>query len=261
MTLLPVLEAPAGVTIAEVWRAQNAIDDAGAIIAKESAAPAEGLELGGYPVLKLTCNFAGTTIPRGVWDRAVQLDLTGCTAVCFDVYAENVLAISTINLYLRAGDGWYGAHWCPSEEGQWCRIRLPLGEFYVYKAGGGWGEINTIRFSPWAGAREDAVLHIANFGLETTPASAALIMPGYSTSEGSAKTFSKYATTVVELLDRAGCAMPILSTSDLTPERLADLKLLVLPYVSGLPEVETELIADFAHAGVGHGVVPRGPGR
>ncbi len=247
--LLPVLEAPAGETISDVWQAQNAVDDAGAIDAKKSTAPAESLNLDGHPVLKLTCNFAGTTMPRGVWDRTVELDLTGCTAVCFDVYAENVRAVGNANLYLRAGEGWYGAYWYPSEQGQWCRIRLPLGEFYVDKPGGGWGEINTIRFSPWVGAREDAILHIANFGVEETPASAALVTAGYSTSEGSARTLGKYATTVAELLDRAGCAMPILSTSDLTPERLADLKLLVLPYVSRLPEAETELIAAFVRDG------------
>jgi uncharacterized lipoprotein YddW (UPF0748 family) len=249
VTLLPVLEAGPGEDIADLWRAQTSIDDEGAIIAKASTAPAEGLTLGGAPVLKLTCNFAGTTIPRGVWDRTVELDLSGCTAVYFDVYAENVRAIGHSHLYLRAGDGWYGAHWYPGEQGQWCRIRLPLGEFYVDKRGGGWGDIRTIRFSPWVGAREDAVLHIANFGLETTPASAALVMPGYSTSEGSARALGKYATVVVKLLDQAGCAMPILSTSDLTPERLADLKLLVMPYVSRLPEEATELVAEFIRGG------------
>jgi hypothetical protein len=219
------------------------------VIAKQSTAPAESLTLGGAPVLKLTCNFEGTTIPRGCWDRAVELDLTGCTAICFDVYAENILAVSSINLYLRSGDGWYGARWYPKEEGQWCRIRLPRGEFYVDKPGSGWGEIGTIRFSPWAGAREDAVLHIANFGLEDTPAPAALIVPGYSTPEGSERALTKYAATVAWLLDRAGCAMPTLSTSDLTAERLADLKLLVLPYVSRLPEEATELVAEFVRGG------------
>jgi len=247
--LLPILEVPPGESVAELWRAQNAIDDEGAIIAKQSTAPAESLSLGGPPVLKLTCNFAETTIPRGCWDRSVELDLTGCTAVCFDVYAENIVAMSSINLYLRSGDGWYGARWYPEEEGQWCRIRLPRGEFYVDKPGGNWGQINTIRFSPWAGAREDAVLHIANFGLEETPAPAALVVPGYSTAEGSESTLGKYAATVAWLLDQTGCAMPTLSTGDLTPERLADLKLLVLPYVSRLPEEATELVAEFVRGG------------
>ena len=245
VTLLPVLDVPPGQSVAELWRAQSAMDDAGAVIAKQSTAPAESLSLDGRPVLKLTCNFRDTTIPRGVWDRATALDLTRCTAVCFDVYAENLHVISSINLYLRSGDGWYGAQWYPKEQGQWCRIRVPRSEFYVDKPGGGWGEIATIRFSPWAGAREDGVLHIANFGLEENPVPAALVLPAYAGRADELRGATRFAGTFSWLLDQVGCALPTLTTDDLTPERMADLKLLLLPYVSGASAEEAEVLADF----------------
>ncbi len=247
--LLPVLEATAGATIAELWRAGSTIDDAGAIIARQSTAPAEGLRLDGRPVLRLTCNFAGTTIPRGVWDRAIDLDLTRNTAVCFDVYAEGLTAIGSAHLYLRSGEGWYGAGWYPDDEGRWCRIRLPLGEFYVDRPGGGWGDIRGIRFSPWAARREDAVLYIANFGLETSPVAGAILLPEYSGPDGRPVDGMRWANDLAWMLDRAGCPLPALSSNDLSPERLDDLELLVLPYVSGLPPEDAELIAARARSG------------
>jgi uncharacterized lipoprotein YddW (UPF0748 family) len=249
VTLLPVLEPAPGQTVADLWRAQTSIDDQGAVIAKQSTAPAEGLSLEGRPVLKLTCNFADTTIPRGVWDRTVQLDLTRCTAVCLDVYAENLRAVGRAHLYLRSGDGWYGASWYPKEEGQWCRIRLPLGEFYVDKPGGGWGDIRTIRFSPWVNLREDAVLHIANFGLEESLVAAAVVAAEYPGQDGKPVDADRWTETVSWLLDEAGCAMAALSTSDLAQERLAGLELLVLPYASGMPAQEAELVAEFVRGG------------
>ncbi len=247
--LLPVLEIPEGATVENSWSAQNAIDDAGAIIAKQSTAPAELLTLDGRPVLKLTCNFAGTDIPRGVWDRAVDLDLTRATAICFDVYAENLSALRTINLYLRSGDGWYGAYWYPEEEGLWCRIRLPRSEFYIDKPGSGWSEISTIRFSPWAGAREDAVLHIANFAVEEAPLSAAVVLPSYTHDPAKLRAATKYANTVSAVLDAAGCPLPMLSTSDLTPESMASLKLIVLPHTAGASAEDAELLAQFIRDG------------
>jgi len=249
VTLLDVLAAPQGESIADLWRAGTAIDDEGAIIAKQSSAPAGSLVLAGRPVLKLTCNFADTTIPRGVWDREVDLDLTRCTAVCFDVYAEGLAAIGNANLYLRSGDGWYGAYWYPKEEGRWCRIRLPCSEFYVDRPGGGWGSIRTIRFSPWAAAREDAVLHIANFGLEHNPVRAAIVLPEYDDRDGRPVEAEKYTSTVACILDDAGCPLAALSSQDLAVERLADLELLVLPYVSGMPAEQVEPVVEFVRGG------------
>lgn len=247
--LLPLLPEGAGETVAELWTAQAAVDETGAVIAKRSTAPAEGLMLDGRPILKLTCNFADTQIARGVWDRATQLDLTHNTAVCFDVYAENLAAIGLCNLYLRSGEGWYGVAWYPVEQGQWCRIRLPLGEFYVDRPGGGWGQISTIRFSPWAGLREDAVLYIANLGFERSPVAAALVTAAYRDRDGKPVDAGRWAENVTSLLDRAGCALATISTSDLSAERLANLKLLVLPFVAGMPQEETRVVTEWVRGG------------
>ncbi|MCD6361137.1 MAG: family 10 glycosylhydrolase [Armatimonadetes bacterium] len=249
VTVLPILQPGEGERIADLWRAQTTLDDQGRRIPAQSTVPAESLVLDGRPVLKLTCNFKDTTIPRTYWDRAVELNLTRVTAVCFDVYARNVGAISSVNLYLRSGEGWYGARWYPQEENQWCRIRLPLGEFYVDHPGGGWADIDTIRFSPWMGVHEDAELYIANLGVEESPVPAALVRANYHDRNGRPVDAGRWVETVGSLLDAAGCALATMSTSDLSAERLADLKLLVLPYASGMPDEEAGVIADFVRGG------------
>ncbi len=249
LTPLAVLQASPGESIAQAWRAHTVVDDAGAVIAEASTAEAEGLWPAGRPVLRLPCNFADTTMPRALWDRAVQLDLTTSTAVCFDVYARNLSAIGSINLYLRSGDGWYGARWFPRDEGRWCRVRIPLGQFSVDRPGGGWGDIRTIRFSPWVARREDAALYIANFGVERSPLAAALVVAEYRNGDGRLVDGGRWAENVSWLLDEVGCALPALRTADLTAERLADLKLLVMPYASGLPPESAGRIADFVRAG------------
>ncbi|MBM4050977.1 MAG: hypothetical protein FJ279_38260, partial [Planctomycetes bacterium] len=157
------------------WRAEEKRDAHGARIAQESVAPVQPLVFGGRPVLKLTCNFKDTTIARGVWDRRVALDLSLAAAISFDVYAQNLRAIGSAQLYLRSGDGWYGCKWYPKAEGQWNHIRLRKSHFYVDKPAAGWSKVETIRFSPWAMQREDATLYIANLGVEQSPTSALIL--------------------------------------------------------------------------------------
>ena len=58
--------------------------------AGESCAPVQPMVIDGRPVLKMTCNFKGTTISRGVWDRSIPLDLTLASAISFDVHLDFV---------------------------------------------------------------------------------------------------------------------------------------------------------------------------
>ena len=233
---LPGVELTDVLASADAWQAVSGL-------------PVEALQIDGHAVLKLTCNFAGTEISRGCWDRSVGLDLTDATALSFDVYVDNLRALTDVNLYLGAAGGWYGARWYPEEEARWCRIRLPLAEFYVDKPGGGWGAIDTIRFSPWAGLREDAVIHIANFGLEDTPSRAALVLGEYEDRDGRPVDAAKYAGPVAQMLDDAGCPLPVLSSKRLTRDALAGLQALVLPYASGMPAEQAAPIAEFVRSG------------
>lgn len=57
--------------------------------------------------LRLPCNFKGTEIERASWDRPVQLDLSACRGLRFDVYCADSSPISSFSLYLHSRSGWY----------------------------------------------------------------------------------------------------------------------------------------------------------
>ena len=235
----------------EAWHALTKLDAQGARIATASAAPVEAMAIAGRPVLKLTCNFKGTTIARGFWDRRIPLDMTLASAISFDVYAENLRAIGHAHLYIKSGDGWYGCTWYPEAEGKWCHIRLRKSHFYVDRAAAGWAKVEAIRFSPWAGRREDAVLHIANLGVEESQAPLLILRQEYdeTAERGKHKSACKFTQTVADLLEEAGVSLPVVNTSDLTPQLLQGIEVVIVPYGSGMTKDVADMLGAFIDAG------------
>ncbi len=235
----------------QAWRASEKRSDQGERVAEESVAPAESVIIEGRPALKLTCNFEGTIIPRGVWDRDVSLDLSLTSAISFDVYSENLHAIGYAHLYIRSGPGWYGCEWYPAAEGKWCHVRLRKSHFHVDKPGSGWATIDGIRFSPWAMLRENAVLYIANLGVEKAQAPVVILRQEYDdpAQRGQQKNATKFTQTVSDLLEDAGVSLPLVNTPDLTAEILSATKVVVMPYVSGLADDIVGLLTDFIDGG------------
>ena len=234
---------------AAAWRALGAFDDQGAIDAKRSTRPAATVSVNGRSVLELTCNFAGTDMPRTVWDRRVECDFSLVTAVVFDVYAENVKGIGYMHLYIGTGTGWYGAEWYPARENEWYRVRIPKGSFKVDRPGAGWAKINTIRISPWASAcREDSVLRIANFSVERGNGDLLIVQHEFkevtAKNRSNARQAAANAPVLAGLLEEGGLRVPVVSSHDLTPALLGKAKALFLPFASGMGrETEALLLA------------------
>jgi len=224
----------------KAWRPASRNDAAGIPVAAECTAPVEPLVLGGKPVLRFPCNYAETTTPRAYWDCDLDVDLTCATAVVFDVYAEGLAAVGAINLYVRSGEGWYGATWYPQQEGSWCRVRIPKGDFTVDKAGAGWARVNGLRLSPWAAKREDAALCLANLAVEQGDGRALIV-----TSE----TAFSLAGTVHALLDKAGLPLPVIALQDLTPALLARARLVIVPNGEKMDSAPAGALADFVQRG------------
>lgn len=231
------------------WRASTTVDAAGARVAAQSTAPVAALNLGGRAVVRFPCNFAGTTSPRAYWDREVACDLTRATAVVFDVYAENLRAIGRANLYLRTGEGWYGASWYPKDEGAWCRVRLPKGEFTVDQPGAGWSQISGLRLSPWVGTREDAVLYLANLGLEESDGSVVILTQEYQNGPAEQRQSTGYSATVAALLESVGLPLPTISTLELSAAQLQGVRLVILPYAGQMSPATAGILTEYLRAG------------
>lgn len=227
-------------TVAQAWAAQDA-----------AVAPAETVTLGGRAVLKLPCNFAGTTMPRGIWDGLLSLDLSLASAISFDVYAENLRAIGHAQVYLHSGEGWYGCSWYPAAEGKWCHVRLLKSHFFVDAPGAGWATIDRVRFSPWALRRENAALYVANLAVEQAQSPALIVRLTVDGPDKAAeqKNASKFVQTVADLLEGAGLSLPVVDSPDLTADLLKQASIVVLPYGSGLSPETVKLLADYLDGG------------
>ena len=239
---------------AAAWKALGAFDDQGAIDAKRSTCPAALVRMGERNVLELTCNFASTAMPRAVWDRRVDCDFSLVTAVVLDVYATNLKCIGSMHLYLGTGTGWYGAQWYPDKEEEWCRIRIPKASFTVDRPGAGWASINTIRISPWAAAcREDAVLRIANLGVERGLGDLLIVQHEFEEvterNESNARQGGKFAPVLAELLEEGGLTVPVISSQDLRPALLARAKALFLPFASGMEQKTEDMLLTYLDGG------------
>ena len=227
----------------EAWRPAS--------VPGQSIAPVQPLSIDGRPVLKMTCNFSTTTMPRAYWDRAVSLDLSLATAITFDVYAQNLRSISHCHLYIRSGGGWYGCQWYPSAERAWCHVRLRKSDFYVDKPAAGWAKIDTVRVSPWAARREDAVLYFANLAVEEAQAPMLILRQEFPASDkrNQNKAAVKFTSVVSDLLEEAGVIAPMATTLELTPELLQGRRLVVVPYGSGIEQGVAKMLADFVDRG------------
>nr|HPM81826.1 hypothetical protein [Candidatus Anammoximicrobium sp.] len=65
------------------------------------------VEESGRQVLRLPCRFAGNPVERASWDLKVQLDLSACRGVHFQLWCQDVSPVSSFSLYLQSGNGWY----------------------------------------------------------------------------------------------------------------------------------------------------------
>ena len=101
---------------------------------------------------------------RASWDFILNMDLRRQVGISFDFYCSDVLQFTGFNIYLRCGKGWRIASFSPAESGKWHRLTVMKSEFNkVEGIADGWGKINTMRISGWAGGKAKVKFGIANF--------------------------------------------------------------------------------------------------
>ena len=77
------------------------------------SAPAMAAKLNGSQVLRLPCNFRGTTFERASWDRKVNLDLSSYQGVELRIFSSKLTPVSHFAIYFRSGAGWYSGTFFP----------------------------------------------------------------------------------------------------------------------------------------------------
>ena len=213
--------------------------------------PVSLVEIEGGKALRMQCNFRGTKIERASWDGSIKLDLTMCKGLQFLFYCPDPMPVANFAVYLHSGDGWYrGAFDAPASDG-WAAVRINKNATNIEGSPAGWSKIDTIRISAWRGQDVDTEFYIAAMGVFGTAGKIVIVRGDSVASEAPNEldAVKQYTQIMSDIFDRAGLSHTVLSDHDVTPERLRDIKLVVLPYNPNVPDNVTGEIAKFLQAG------------
>jgi len=264
--LLPVLAAAVALVAAPLPSARAAesppattlidalayADDAAARAAWQAMdkdiAPASVAEIDGKKALRLRCNFKGTRIQRGSWDKAVTLDLTASEGIQFKVLCRDTSSIGSFSFYLQSGDGWYNASFAPTERTGWSTVEIRKEDMGTEDKPGGWASIRTIRVSAWRGGNEDAEFFLSDLRLLAGDPRI-VIVRGESAVKSDAEGIRQYTGNVAQFLRDLGLPYSVVSDLDLTSERLKETKLVILPFNPSLPDTAADAITKFVAGG------------
>jgi len=209
----------------------------------------------GREAVRLGCTFAGTTIERVSWDVPVKLDLAAARGLRFEVRCDDLAPISHFSLYLRSGKGWYSTTFHPESTGRWETVTIGRAGARTEGEPEGWGSIDTLRFSAWRAKDADTSFCIGDIRPDGVPGGDTLVAVLRADSiakadEGEAKSVAQFTDGMAAALREAGVGCAILGDLDVTAERLAPFRLVVLPYNPKFPAgVEDELVRFAAHGG------------
>ncbi|MCC6353760.1 MAG: family 10 glycosylhydrolase [Verrucomicrobiae bacterium] len=232
-------------------------DDAAAANAwkpMKGSAPAASATVAGRKALRLRCNFEGTDHQRASWDLDCDIDLADCRGIRFDVFCTNATPVSYFNIYFQSEGGWYSAPFHPDSPDGWSTFTLPKAATRAEGNPAGWGKIRAIRISAWRAESRDTEFFIADIqkvGTLGADASVAIIRAESSAAKrpSEAESIDRFAETVAEALDREGIPNATLGDLDVTPERLARVKLAILPHNPSIPDPAAEAIRSFVASG------------
>jgi uncharacterized lipoprotein YddW (UPF0748 family) len=223
-------------------------------------------KIDGQAALAMPCNFKGTSIERASWDRAVHLSMTAARGLQFEFLCRDLSPIGNFNLFLHSGNGWYAASFGPSRAGQWCTVTIEKRDTRIEDAPAGWANIDAIRISAWRGDDKDTVFHIRNLrltGLGGLDGLIAVIRGESVAATGKVELDSvyQYTQTVTDRLDELGLGYALIGDLDLSDERLAGKKLVILPHNPHLPDSAANALEKFLGGGgkvlAFYGLAPR----
>lgn len=211
------------------------------------------VEEAGRRVLRLPCRFAGKSIERASWDCAVQLDLSACRGIRFQLWCRDVSPVASFSLYFQSGSGWYSASFYPDLPG-WNTIVIDKASTRSEGQPDGWGAIRTIRLSAWRGGDTDTELRVRDFafrGLLGVDAKVAIIRAESTAlrEPGEARAADSAAEGIARHLDALGIGCAVLSDLKLSSDQLQKVRLVILPHNPSLPDEAASEVERFARAG------------
>ena len=245
-------QAAAGNTVVDAITYANDREAQAAWQPMSGTAPVTGTKIDGRTALRLPCNFQGTKLDRASWDRAVQLDMSACRAFRFRVHCRESSPVSQFSIYFQSGAGWYSTSFAPAQADGWATIVIPKEDTRMEGTPGGWAGIRTIRISAWRGKDQDTEFAITDLSLVGGRADICLVRneSAARTSPGEVESIGQFTRSMASNLAALGLDYSLVSDLDLTPQRLADTRLVILPHNPAMsPAASTALGAYLGNKG------------
>jgi uncharacterized lipoprotein YddW (UPF0748 family) len=204
----------------------------------------------GAKALKMPCNFNGTRIERACWDHPLKLDLSDATCVQFDAACDDPAPVAEFSFYLHSGDGWYSGHFAAASAG-FARVTVVKSEMEIEGKPAGWAKIDALRISAWRGLDRDTALSIRNLRAIRGGGPIAVIRAESAalTARGEWHGAMQFTASLSRRLEELGLDYTLLSDLDLTPERLAGKRLVILPFSPNTPEAGVAALEKFLAGG------------
>ena len=215
---------------------------------QKEIAPVAAAEVEGAKALRFPCNFKGTRIERGSWDRAVGVDMTSSEGLTFRFLCRDPSPVSGFHIYLESGAGWYTASFAATEPRGWSTIEIRKEDMGTEGKPGGWASIRTIRLSAWRGGNTDTEFFLSDLHLVAGNPEI-VIVRAESAVKSDAEGIRQYAGNVAVHLRGLGLPYSVVGDLDLTSERLKETKLVILPFNPSIPDAAADAIARFVAAG------------
>ena len=246
---LPEIPAAGDARVLPAWAAiTNASAVKAAFNTGESTWPAEFLAPG---AVKFPVDFTGDRVQRASWDVKLPCDLRAAPGIQFDFVCGDLTQFTSFSCYLKSGNGWYSAPFAPEEDTVWTHIRIPKGRFRTEGTPEGWDKISTMRISGWRAGTNSTVCAIANVATSGMAPDVAIVYAESLAANGGAEAngYMQFAANVSASLEALGVGATIIADTDLTPELLAPMKAVVLPYNPSVPTNAFAAIRSFVLEG------------
>ena len=133
----------------------------------------------------------------------------------------------------------------------WTHVRIPKGQFRTEGVVEGWEKISTMRISGWRAGTNSTVCAIANVATSGRKPDVAIIYAESLAAKGGgeAKGYMTFAANMSASLEALGVGATIVADTDLTPELLAPMKAVVLPYNPSVPSNALAAVRGFVLGG------------
>ena len=217
----------------------------------KGSAPVECVNAGADAnVVRMPCDFTSSTAERASWNRDLPMNLESCQGVRFNLLCRDPLPISGFTLYLRSGAGWYFQRFSVEGGSDWETVEIRKGEMDTEGEPAGWDKIEGLRVSAWRGQNVDTEFYMANLGAFGKPPEIAVLQYDSSLKKGAdRRPLRERAQRFTDAFDAMSLPCDILSDLSLAGSQLKNIRLLILPANSALPDKAAEVVSAFVKRG------------